>query len=61
VATHAVVLLRDWAHAAIGLERLVMRIHPDNAASRRVAERATFRLAHRAPDGLLTFTHRARD
>jgi RimJ/RimL family protein N-acetyltransferase len=42
VATRAVTLLRDWAHEALGAERLHMLIHPDNLASRRVAEKAGF-------------------
>jgi RimJ/RimL family protein N-acetyltransferase len=42
VATRAVTLLRDWARDALGLERIEMQIHPDNAASCRVAEKAGF-------------------
>jgi len=42
VATRAVTLLRDFAHERLGLERLVMQIHPDNAASCRVAEKVGF-------------------
>ena len=42
VATPAVMLLRDWAHAALGRRRLELLIHPDNTPSRRVAERAGF-------------------
>ena len=42
VATRAVTLLRDWAHETLGHERLFMTIHPDNAVSRRVAERVGF-------------------
>ncbi len=57
-ATRAVTLLRDWAHGPLGLQRLVMRIHGDNRASRRVAERAAFHLAaDRNSDGLLAFVH----
>jgi RimJ/RimL family protein N-acetyltransferase len=58
VATRAVTLLRDWAHGPLALPRLVMRIHPDNGPSRRVAARTGFRgVGHRNPDGLLTFVH----
>jgi RimJ/RimL family protein N-acetyltransferase len=42
VATRAVTLLRDWAHDELGLERMVMQIHPDNAVSCRVAEKLGF-------------------
>ncbi|HWK27800.1 MAG TPA: GNAT family N-acetyltransferase [Solirubrobacter sp.] len=42
VATRAVVLLRDWAVAELGLEELELIIHVDNAVSRRVAERTGF-------------------
>jgi RimJ/RimL family protein N-acetyltransferase len=42
VATRAVTLLRDWARDELGLERMVMRIHPDNVVSCRVAEKAGF-------------------
>jgi RimJ/RimL family protein N-acetyltransferase len=42
VATRAVTLLRDWAHEQLGLERMVMQIHPDNVVSCRVAEKAGF-------------------
>src|SRR5262245_21865446 len=33
VATRAVTLLRDWAHDELGLERMLMQIHPDNLGS----------------------------
>src|SRR5262245_18353920 len=42
VATRAVTLLRDWAHEELGLERMVMQIHPDNVVSCRVAEKVGF-------------------
>jgi RimJ/RimL family protein N-acetyltransferase len=42
VATRAVTLLRDWAREGLGLERMVMQIHPDNVVSRRVAEKLGF-------------------
>lgn len=43
-ATEAAIAARDWAKAARGLGPLISYIHPDNAASLRVAERmkATF-------------------
>jgi RimJ/RimL family protein N-acetyltransferase len=40
--TRAVVLLRDWAHAALGLTTIDVLPHRDNLASQRVAERAGF-------------------
>src|SRR5262245_13346581 len=42
VATRSVTLLRDWAHEQLGLERMTMQIHPDNAVSCRVAEKVGF-------------------
>lgn len=42
VATRAVVLLRDWAHTALGLRTIDVLPHRDNAPSQRVAERAGF-------------------
>ena len=41
-ATRALVLMRDWAAAEHRVERLILRIHEDNRASQRVAERAGF-------------------
>jgi RimJ/RimL family protein N-acetyltransferase len=41
-ATRATVLLRDWAHAELGLHTIEVLPHRDNAPSRRVAERAGF-------------------
>ena len=41
-ATRAVVLLRDWAHRALGLTRIEVLPHRDNAPSNRVAVRAGF-------------------
>lgn len=38
-ATEAAAAARDWAAAERGLGALVSYVHPDNAASRRVAER----------------------
>jgi RimJ/RimL family protein N-acetyltransferase len=42
VATRAVTLLRDWAVAALGLARIELLIHEDNAPSIRVAELTGF-------------------
>ncbi len=42
IATRGVVLLRDWAHAALGLGRVELLIDPRNEASLRVAARAGF-------------------
>jgi len=42
VATRAVTLLRDWAQQELGLTRMEMQIHPGNAVSCRVAEKAGF-------------------
>jgi [ribosomal protein S5]-alanine N-acetyltransferase len=47
VATRALRLLSEWAFAALELSVLRLWTHADNAASRRVAERAGYR---RAPD-----------
>jgi RimJ/RimL family protein N-acetyltransferase len=42
VAVRALVLLTDWAFADLGLERIELRITPENAASIKVAERAGY-------------------
>jgi RimJ/RimL family protein N-acetyltransferase len=42
IATRALRLLCDWAFEALGLARLELTVHPPNAASRRVAEKAGF-------------------
>ena len=41
-ASRAVALLRDWAHAELGLSELEILAHRDNRPSQRVAERAGF-------------------
>jgi RimJ/RimL family protein N-acetyltransferase len=41
-ATRAVVLLRDWAHAELGLSAIEILAHRDNRPSQLVAERAGF-------------------
>jgi RimJ/RimL family protein N-acetyltransferase len=57
LATRAVLLVSRWAFDELGIERIELRAHPENEASRRVAERAGFVLegterASRAwPDG----------
>ncbi len=42
LTTRAVVLVRDWAVAALGVRELEILAHRDNPASARVAERADF-------------------
>ena len=48
VACRTVGLLTRWGFDELGLERLELRIHPENVASTNVAERAGYRL-----DGVL--------
>ena len=43
-ATEAAEASRDYAFAQVGVERLVAQIHPENYASRRVAEKIGMRL-----------------
>jgi len=56
-ATRAVLLVSRWAFDDLGVERIELRAHPDNEASRRVAERAGFvfegteRASRSWPDG----------
>jgi RimJ/RimL family protein N-acetyltransferase len=42
LATNAVRLVARWAFDELGVERVELRVHPENVASRRVAERAGF-------------------
>ena len=42
IAPQAVRLLSDWAFAELPLERLQLSIHPNNGASRRVAEKTGY-------------------
>jgi RimJ/RimL family protein N-acetyltransferase len=42
ITSRAVALVRDWAHAELGLRELEILPHRDNRASQRVAERAGF-------------------
>lgn len=42
VAPRATQLLRDWAHTGLGLERIEVLVHADNAPSQRVAVKAGF-------------------
>jgi RimJ/RimL family protein N-acetyltransferase len=68
-AVRATVLLRDWAHAELGLNTIEVLPHRDNLPSRRVAERAGFtatgelrRLARMPPgrqDGYLVHVWRS--
>lgn len=43
IATRAVRLVSDWGLEELGIERLWLETEPENAASRRVAEKAGFR------------------
>jgi RimJ/RimL family protein N-acetyltransferase len=57
LATRAVRLVSRWAFDELGIERIELRAHPENEASRRVAERAGFtregieRASRAWPDG----------
>ena len=57
LATRAVGLVVGWAFDELGLERIELRVHPENMASLRVAERAGFtregveRASRAWPDG----------
>jgi len=57
LATRAVALVAGWAFDELGLERIELRVHPENQASIRVAERAGFtregveRASRAWPDG----------
>jgi RimJ/RimL family protein N-acetyltransferase len=42
VATRAVRLLTDWGHETLGLKRIEIHVHVDNAPSHRVPERAGY-------------------
>jgi RimJ/RimL family protein N-acetyltransferase len=69
-ATRAVALVRDWAHAELGLSALEILAHRDNRPSQRVAERAGFedtgeirsvpRMPERIRDGYKVYVWRAR-
>jgi RimJ/RimL family protein N-acetyltransferase len=56
-ATRAVRLVARWAFDELGIQRIELRAHPENAASHRVAERAGFtregieRASRVRPDG----------
>ena len=50
-ARRAVALLRDWAHAELGLSELEILANRDNRPSQLVAERAGFDGHRRAPLG----------
>ena len=57
LATRAVRLVTRWAFDELGIERIELRVHAENVASRRVAERAGFtregveRASRAWPDG----------
>ena len=69
-ATRAVALLRDWAHAELGLTELEILAHRDNRPSQLVAERAGFsdtgeirsvpRMPERVRDGYKVYAWAAR-
>ena len=69
LTVRAVVLLRDWAHATLGLTTIDIFPHRDNAPSQRVAERAGFtdtgeirsvpRMPERIRDGYKVYVWRA--
>jgi RimJ/RimL family protein N-acetyltransferase len=69
VATRAVILLRDWAHAELGTTTLEILAHRDNRPSQLVAERAGFsdtgelrsvpRMPERIRDGYKVYVWRA--
>lgn len=50
LATRALVLLRDYAHDAVGLAVLRLKIEPDNDSSIAVAQRAGFQLGRAAAE-----------
>jgi RimJ/RimL family protein N-acetyltransferase len=68
-ATRAVALLRDWAHAELGLSAIEILAHGDNRPSQLVAERAGFedtgelrsvaRMPERIRDGYKVYVWRA--
>jgi RimJ/RimL family protein N-acetyltransferase len=57
LATRAVRLVSRWAFDDLGIQRIELRVHPENNASRRVAEKAGFvfegteRASRAWPDG----------
>jgi RimJ/RimL family protein N-acetyltransferase len=69
-ATRAVALLREWAHAELGIAELEILAHRDNRPSQLVAERAGFddtgeirsvpRMPERIRDGYKVYVWRAR-
>jgi RimJ/RimL family protein N-acetyltransferase len=66
LASGAISLLSTWVFRSLGLERIVLKTHPDNIASQQTAERAGFRrgVGPRAdePDGkALWFMRRSID
>jgi RimJ/RimL family protein N-acetyltransferase len=68
LATRAVRLVTGYAHDVLGADRVILRINPDNTASRGVAVAAGYRLTEAEPVirerkgqrvSLLTWVHRA--
>jgi RimJ/RimL family protein N-acetyltransferase len=59
-ATRATRLLAAWAFDELGVERVELHVEPDNLASCRVAEGASFRTTgRRTADGLLVYERQA--
>jgi RimJ/RimL family protein N-acetyltransferase len=51
LATEAAIACRNHAFADLGLQRLISIIHPDNTASRRVAEKMGMEVEKSVPHG----------
>lgn len=49
IAGRSVRAVTEWAYRSVGLSRIWLEINPDNTASRRLAERAGYRLEQRLP------------
>lgn len=58
LATTALRMLTDWAVAELSLRLLVARCHPDNPASRAVAEQAGYGLERDDPEGRFLYVYR---
>ncbi|TCM51642.1 RimJ/RimL family protein N-acetyltransferase [Kribbella sp. VKM Ac-2568] len=58
LAHRSLILLTEYAHEVLGLERLILEIEPDNAASSAVARRAGYRLTDLP---LITVTDKGRE
>lgn len=51
LATEAALACRNYAFEDLGIERLISIIHPENVASRRVAEKIGMKVEKEAPHG----------